>query len=417
MSVAIVLSLVLVGLVLLLALVLPSVTSPTVPFGVRVPARRVGEPAVVGQARIYRWRVLIGGFVVGGAGVGLFAVTADPLLLPLSVLVLDGVWYGCFFLAHQEIRAAKTAVDWYKGLHQGIAVGTELRTDPPRFPWLWLASAVTITAATVLIGVLSYPSMPETLVVHYGANGVPNRVVTKSVGAAFSLVFVQIGITALLAGMAAAIIRSRPDLDPAHPAGSVRWSRHYISLGAKALLGLVAMIDVGMLGSSLLMWTGTVTSWSPLVVALPILAAVVVTVVILARNNRDPDGSEADTGLTHRDDDTYWRGGLFYINREDHALLVPRRFGIGMDPELRQPQGGDAPGRSLRTDLPGDHRSFRRLTPTVASQSATRMSKSRTAPRRRTGRSARPPVMHSDRQFGRCGGAVQFVLTRGTCRG
>ena len=186
-----------------------------------------------------------------------------------------------------------------------------------------------ITLATVVIGVVSYPSMPEILAVHYGAKGVPDRLVAKSVGTAFSLVFVQIGMTALLGGIAAAIVRSRPDIDPAHPVGSARWYRQYMSLGAKALLGLVAMIDLGMLGSSLLMWTGTVTPWAPLVVALPILAAVVVAVVVLARNNRERDEGEENTGLTHRDDDKYWRGGLFYINREDHALLVPRRFGLG----------------------------------------------------------------------------------------
>lgn len=207
---------------------------------------------------------------------------------------------------------------------------TELRTDPPRFPWLWLTPALIITVATAVIGMISYPSMPEILAVHYGANGAPNRLATKSVGTAFSLVFVQIGVTTLLGGIAAAIIRSsRPDIDPAHPVGSARWHRRYMSLGAKALLGLVAMIDLGMLGSSLLMWTGTVTSWAPMVVVLPILAAVVVAVVVLARNNRARDEGEEDTGLTHRDDDKYWRGGLLYINRDDPALLVPRRFGLG----------------------------------------------------------------------------------------
>jgi len=259
----------------------------------------------------------------------IFAVTGATLVLPLSVLVLDAVWYGCFFLANHEIRAAKAAGGWYQGLHQGIAVDTELRTNPPRFPWLWLAPALIITAATVVIGVISYPSMPGTLAVHYDANGVPNRVVAKSIGAAFSLVFVQIGVTALLAGIAAAIVRSRPDLDPAHPVTSARWYRRYMSLGAKALLGLTAMIDLGMLGSSLLMWTGTVTPWAPLVIVLPILTAAVVAVVILARNNRERNDAEEDTGLIHRDDDKHWRGGLFYINREDHALVVPRRFGLG----------------------------------------------------------------------------------------
>ena len=172
--------------------------------------------------------------------------------------------------------------------------------------------------------------MPDALAVHQGANGAPNRLAAKSVGPAFSQVFVQIGVTGLL-GLAAAIFHSRPDLDPARPLASARWYRQYMSLGVKALLGLVAMIDVGMLGSSPLMWTGTVTpwAWAGLVVALPILAAVVVAIVVLARNNRERDEGEKDTVLTHRDDDKYWRGGLVYINLEDHSLMVPRRFGLG----------------------------------------------------------------------------------------
>ena len=174
-----------------------------------------------------------------------------------------------------------------------------------------------------------YPSMPHDLAVHYGASGVPDRMEVKSIGSAFSLVFLQLGLTALLTGLAAAIVRSRPDLDPARPSGSARWARHYMSLGAKTLLGLVAMIDLGLMASSLLMWTGTVTRWAPLVIVIPVLAAVVSAVAVLARNNKDRDGDSEDTGLTHRDDDRYWRAGLIYINREDPALLVPRRFGIG----------------------------------------------------------------------------------------
>ena len=330
MTVALALSSGLSALMLVLALVLPSITPPTVPFGVRIPAQRAHDPTVASQTRIYRWRVGVSGIIAAGVGAVLYNVTGQTLLLPLSVLALLGVWYGCFFVANQEIRAAKATGGWYEGLHQGIAVDTELRTNPPRFPWLWLAPALIVTLATVVIGVISYPSMPQMLAVHHGANGVPTRVATKSVATAFSLVFVQIGVTTLLVGIAAAIFfRSRPDIDPAHPVSSARWHRQYMSLAAKALLGLVAMIDAGMLGSSLLMWTGTVTSWAPLVVVLPILAAVVVAVVILATNNRERDDGEQDTGLTHLDDDKYWRGGLFYLNHQDHALLVPRRFGLG----------------------------------------------------------------------------------------
>jgi uncharacterized membrane protein len=344
MTVAIVLSSALSALVLVLGLVLPSITAATVPFGVRIPAQRASDPTVARQTRLYRWRVLLGGIVAAGVGVAIFALTGEALLLPLTVLLLVGVWYGCFFLAHHEVQAAKADGDWYEGLRQAVAADTALRTDPPRFPWFWLAPALMVTVATAVIGVVLYPSMPATLAVHYGAKGVPNRLAAKSVGTAFSLVFVQIGATALLVGIAAAIVfRSRSDIDPAHPVASARWHRRYMSLGAKALLGLVAMIDVGMLGSSLLTWTGTVTSWAPLVVVLPILAGVVVAIVVLARNNRERDKGEEDTGLTHRDDDKYWRGGLFYINRDDPAMWIPRRFGLGWTLNFGNPRAAMLP--------------------------------------------------------------------------
>jgi hypothetical protein len=94
MPVAIALSAGLSALMLVIALLLPSINSPTVPFGARIPAQRADDPTVLRQTRIYRWRVLVGGIVAAGVGVVIYSVTGEPLLLPLSVLVLVGVWYG-----------------------------------------------------------------------------------------------------------------------------------------------------------------------------------------------------------------------------------------------------------------------------------------------------------------------------------
>ena len=159
MTVAIILSSTLSALLLGIALTLPAINSPTVPFGVRVPAQRINDPTVGRQTSLYRWRVLVGGIVVAGVGAVGYLMTGQPVLMPLSVLVLLGVWYGCFFLANREIRAAKAAGNWYEGLHQGIAVDTRLRTDPPRFPWLWLAPALIITVVTAVIGVIDRKSV------------------------------------------------------------------------------------------------------------------------------------------------------------------------------------------------------------------------------------------------------------------
>ena len=88
MTIAIVLSSVLSALVLAVALVLPSINSPTVPFGVRVPEHHADDPTVVTQTRLYRWRVTASWIVAAGVGVVIYALTGETLSLSLSVLLL-----------------------------------------------------------------------------------------------------------------------------------------------------------------------------------------------------------------------------------------------------------------------------------------------------------------------------------------
>ena len=40
----------------------------------------------------------------------------------------------------------------------------------------------------------------------------------------------------------------------------------------------------------------------------------------------------------NRDDDRFWKGGLIYINRDDPAIMVGNRFGVGWTPNLGNPK-------------------------------------------------------------------------------
>ena len=40
---------------------------------------------------------------------------------------------------------------------------------------------------------------------------------------------------------------------------------------------------------------------------------------------------------TDRDDDRFWKAGLLYVNRDDPALVVGARFGVGWTPNFRNP--------------------------------------------------------------------------------
>jgi uncharacterized membrane protein len=319
--------------ILVAAWALPTITRPTLPFGVRVPAARAAEPVIDAQRRAYRWWVVITGGLVLLAGAVVAALTGFPAAGSLvSVVVLLACVPG-YLRARQAILAAKHREDWYRDLHEGVAVDTSLRTEPQHFPWLWTLPALLLLAGTVVLGVLRYPSLPASLAVHFNAHGDPDRVVAKSVGSAFATVFIQAGVTALIVVITALSLRARPDLDAAAPRRTARQHRVFTARTVRAVLLLTALLNLSMLIIAWQVWSGG-AHLAVVPVLLPVLAGVVVLLAVGLRvgqlGSRVPAGDgDEDTGVVQRDDDRYWRGGVFYVNRNDPSVIVPKRLGYG----------------------------------------------------------------------------------------
>ena len=68
---------------------------------------------------------------------------------------------------------------------------------------------------------------------------------------------------------------------------------------------------------------------------LPFVAGVLLLAAVAARTGQGGsrlNGNVRGLALaagTDRDDDRFWKGGLFYVNRDDPALVVGARFGFG----------------------------------------------------------------------------------------
>ncbi len=321
-------------LFLVIAWLMPGVNRPTLPFGVRVPPEHVGDAVIVTQRRRYRWWVTLTGIVTVAVAL---AAPGVPLI-PLAV-VLCGV-VPAYAYARAVILRTKRDERWYAGLTQAVTADTELRTDPERFPWLWAAPALIIIAVTVALGLSRYPQMPNQLAMHYNAQGEVDRFAAKSFGTAFALVFVQIGVSALILGLLAVSFRGKADLDPAAPRSSARQHRVFLQAMTKGTLVLIACVDVALLITSWFMWTGR--KLSPWGVVVPVIVGIAGLISLIARTGqggaRIAVPAENPTGVVHRDDDRYWKGGLVYVNREDPAVFVPKRFGIGWTVNLANPK-------------------------------------------------------------------------------
>jgi uncharacterized membrane protein len=133
----------------------------------------------------------------------------------------------------------------------------------------------------------------------------------------------------VLCAIGALVFRGPADVDPSRPAASVRAHREFIARLGKGFIAFATLVDLGLLATDWAMWSGSpqVGVLLPLTLG-PIIVGVALLVIIIVQRNRDREPDE-HTGLSHRDDDSNWIGGIIYRNADDPSWFVQRRFGFG----------------------------------------------------------------------------------------
>lgn len=336
-----------VAMLLAIALALPALSRPEVPFGVQVPPDHRKSPVIGTARRRYRVTVLFGGGLLAIAVFVVLALTDLPALTIVAIAVVLAASVVGYGRAHHLIATTKKQEDWYAGLRQAVAVDTTLRSAPTRLPWLWAVPSLVVLAATVVVGVLRYPHLPTELAVHYNSAGAVDRTAHRTVQAAFLTVFIQAAITALVLGLVPVIGRTRAELDPAAPERDAARHRRFITGFARGLMILALCLNVSMAAVAFAIWFGAGDNrWLPAALLLPVVVGIAVFTVPALRDRKAGEDATSD-GPVARDDDRHWKAGIFYYNPDDPAVFVRRRFGIGWTVNNGNPRGWLALGSIL----------------------------------------------------------------------
>ena len=297
-------------------------------FGVRVPRERAGAPVIRRERRAYYWRTAAIGVcctvvAVALQGHGSWWLSTIILLLELAADL------GCFWVARRKIAAVKNADGWFAGLRQTVVTDTSWRTDPPRFPVRWLIPALAVIAATAAVGALRYPGLPAHIVTGSG-HRVPKSAVSVLMVAG------QLYVTALWSGLMLIVYRSRPDIEAADPAASTLRYRRFLAAFTRALLTLARAGRRQPAADRPARLAGL-----PALRHRPGPAGAAVRGRRAAAGGRRRRAGQGGSRLngnvrglaraagTDRDDDRFWKAGLLYVNRDDPALVVGARFGVG----------------------------------------------------------------------------------------
>ncbi|MCL6600082.1 MAG: DUF5808 domain-containing protein [Alicyclobacillus macrosporangiidus] len=326
---------------------LPAVMPETLPFGVRVPLTHAKHPAVTRAARRYFRRLALLAVILVAMDLaawrlpGAWAFVAEQAV----VLLAAAACYFNYYIAHRQIRQVKEAEDWFAGATQVVAADTR----PRRLPSLWWgAPALLVFLAIVAAGVWRYPDLPARFPIHFATDGTPTQWADKSISSVFGILIPGLVLLALCLLVHIASRAGRTDVDPEAPQASLHLQTLQRRRWILATWCSCAFVQVGLGLAALLMWglLGPATGWPMWVIPLTIVTgAIAPWVIVLAKTARRSGGSVAAAAVpngpfpgagapsarrvVHRDDDRFWKGGVLYFNRDDPALLVPKRFGIG----------------------------------------------------------------------------------------
>lgn len=186
--------------------------------------------------------------------------------------------------------------------------------------------------ATLALSLALYPAMPDPVPVHFNAAGAVDDYMAKG----WQVIAMPIAVQAFMALCLTAshwqILRSRRPSSPEHPVASAIAYGMFARAQSATLLvtGIVITVSIAIMP---LAFAGVVTSDQSFVAFIAIIVAAIlpnlaVSLVYGQAGSRLLRRMTASSELGF-DDDESWHLGLFYINREDPSVVVPRRFGIG----------------------------------------------------------------------------------------
>lgn len=324
---------------------IPYLTRKTESFGVSIEEKYYHDPEIRGMRRAYALGT--GTF----AGMTLLAgVPAAAYLDENSLGWLLPVLAGALLIAHSALylrfhfrmKALKERRGLLSPEVQQIVVDTGFHREKRAYSNWWLVPHLLVAATTAVMCLAFYDRFPERIVMQFDFQGNPTNVVDKSYAAVLMPVAAQLFLILVFWIVNYSIAASKQQIDAAHPHKSLqqnlvfrrKWS------GFTLISGFLLVLSFTLIPLQMLLQFDVSLSIAVVLAVVEFILLGVLTLGFMTGQGgsrvRVRDAG-APTGTVNRDDDRYWKLGLFYFNPEDPALFLEKRFGIGWTVNYARP--------------------------------------------------------------------------------
>lgn len=278
---------------------------------------------------------IVSGVPLGKMSSAADADSSDAILVAAIVAAATIPLVASFALMlhyRKRVEAIKREEGWKAERDEAVAlIGFEGAPVPPSLAWNVVY--VPIVLITLAIGFALYPSTPDLVPTHFDFAGNVNQWTPKGPALiAFPLLF-EVFMAVCFIFSHWMTIRSKKDIDPARPAISAyaygafaRAECILLLVGGSVLTAVLGIVMILMMAEILSMF---VTVALIIVATLILVGATIAIPIVYGQSGSRLVKHLEENGDIIADNDEHWKAGIFYWNKDDASLFLPKRFGVG----------------------------------------------------------------------------------------
>ncbi len=315
-----------------ISLLLPFFMKRSILFGVRIPLDSKAERFI--RATIRQYRFLISALFLGYILISLVILNYYFNLTLFEILIFGDlvIYLSVIYYFNKKTLRWKNSILASQATQNTIVVDTAFREGKVTIsPWWFLISFAVVGLHFIYVN-FQYDRFPQRLAVHYNIQGQADRFIPKSWWAVNQLPLISLGIVLLMFGIFYVIRRSKQEIDPSNPDISVHQDRRFRYYWSVYVVIVSILMSAYFFYFSCLILFSYFSVWIIWSVPFLIIAFTIGLALYTGQSGwrlkeKSPLSSERIKAM--RDDDRYWIGGLFYCNKNDPAIFVEKRIGIG----------------------------------------------------------------------------------------
>lgn len=261
-------------------------------------------------------------------------------IIIFGILTLSIVLY---FYHHVKILQRKREEKWGMNLKQVKTVDLSAREQDEMLPWYLFIFPILITIGLTVYTISQYQLLPDQIPTHWGLNGQPDAFTEKTRISAIQMPLTLLFLQIMFMGIHISTKRSGIKISATNTAASrtrqltlrkySSWLMFVMSVLITMLFSFFQLTTIheGLIGEA-------VTFALPLgFMLLTLIWTILFAIRVGTAGNKQV--MQPEQGIGEYDEDKYWKGGLFYFNKNDPSIFVEKRFGIGWTLNFANPKG------------------------------------------------------------------------------